>query len=278
MAARPLNIQDPSLLNHMRLMDAQVFAQAAALYRVYIAVRRTNTAALQYIGKPRYIPKMLDCKAKTADFDVIVNGKLYKTAGLVVDPTIVGNGAYKGGKHAKALSEWEKFRPHLGPAVAASGQPPMYLPAHRSYLVQTDPSHIHYGCVMHCKSGLRTAGHFVHGDYDLFSVVPVGDKVSNVFVEEERMGVPHARGKDLLDVQTYINARIGSPMVRHGEQEHFSDSADEEIDVFFPDGVTVKSYLNAAAIRELYAQEFAGRTLHQAGTQTTSAGGLWKRG
>ncbi|MCW5748840.1 MAG: hypothetical protein KIT36_21810 [Alphaproteobacteria bacterium] len=277
MAPRALNIQDRSMLNHMRLEDAGAFAEAAVLYKVYIAVRRTNAEALQYIGKAGYIPKMLDCKAKTADYDSLLNGSLYKTAGLVVDPNIVGAGAYRSGKHAKAMSEWEKFKPHLGPTAGADGRP-WYLPADRSYLVQTDPASPHFGCVMYCKNGLRTAGQFIHGDYDLYAVVQAADKTSNIFVEEKRQGQPHARGKDLMDVQTYVNARIGAPMVRHGEQEHFSDSIDDEIDVFFPDGVTVKSYIGPAAIQQLYQTEFAGRPLHKAGTPTTPAGGLWKRG
>jgi hypothetical protein len=277
MAPRPLNVQDPSLYNHIRREDAQAFAEAAVLYKVYVAVRRTNPAALPYIGKPRYIPKMLDCKAKTADRDALVNGRTCKTAGLVVDPNIVGASAYKDGKYPKAIAEWEKFRSHLGPDADGEGRP-WYLPADRSYLVQRDPASEHFGCVMLCKNGLRTAGHYIHGDYDLFAVVPAGDKGSNVFVEETRQGQPHARGKELLDVQTYVNGRIGAPMVRHGEQEHFSDSTDDELDVFFPDGLTVKSYIGSAAIQMLYQTEFSGRKLHKAGTPTSPAGGLWKKG
>ena len=40
----------------------------------------------------------------------------------------------------------------------------------------------------------------------------------------------------------------------------------------------MKSYIGAAAIRQLYAEEFSGRPLHKAGTTTTPAGGLWKKG
>ena len=161
MAPRPLNIQDKSLLDHMRLEDAGAFAEAAILYKVYIAVRRTNTEALQYVGKPGYIPKMLDCKAKTADFDVLLNGTLYKTAGLVVDPTVVGAGAYKGGKHAKAVSEWEKFRPHLGPSLNANGQVVWYLPADRPYTVQGDTTSIHYR-LRHALQGRPAHGRPLH--------------------------------------------------------------------------------------------------------------------
>lgn len=277
MAARPLNVEDPKLFHHMRLQDAAVFAMAARVYSVYIAVRRTNEEALQYIGQKGYVPKRLDCKAKTADFDAIVNGSVYKTAGLVVDPHVVGAVAYTAGKYTKALNEWEKFRSHLAPA-SVDGRLPLYLPPDRSYTVQMDPSSVHYGCVMLSPYGLRTNAHYVHGDYDLYAIVPTGDKTSNVFVEEERLGQKHVRGKELLDVQNFVNSRIGVPMVLHGAQEHYSDDMNDQIDVFFPDGVTVKSYLGPEAIRLLYQQEFGGRPLHKAGTSTTPAGGLWKRG
>ena len=75
-----------------------------------------------------------------------------------------------------------------------------------------------------------------------------------------------------------MNARIGVPMVLHGAQEHYSDDVDDRIDVFFPDGSTVKSYIGSVAIRAVYQQEFAGRPLHRAGAPTTAAGGLWRRG
>jgi hypothetical protein len=277
MAARPLNVQDTTLFNHMRQQDAAVFAMAAHVYSVYIAVRRTNEEALQYIGKKGYVPKRLDCKAKTADFDALVNGTVYKTAGLVVDPGIVGAAAYTGGKYAKALAEWDKFRPHLAP-VGANGQVPLYLPEDRSYTVQMDPNSIHYGCVMLSPYGLRTNAHYVHGDYDLYGIIPAADRKSNVFVEETRLGQKHVRSKELLDVQTFVNSRIGVPMVLHGAQEGYSDDVDDKIDVFFPDGITVKSYIGPAAIRALYQNEFEGRPLHKAGTPTTPAGGLWKRG
>ena len=198
MATRPLNVEDPKLFQHMRPQDAAVFAMAARVYSVYIAVRRTNEEALQYIGQKGYVPKRLDCKAKTADFDAIINGSVYKTAGLVVDPHVVGAVAYTAGKYTKALNEWEKFRSHLAPA-GADGRLPLYLPPDRSYTVQMDPSSVHYGCVMLSPYGLRTNAHYVHGDYDLYAIVPTGDKASNVFVEEERLGQKHVRGKELLD-------------------------------------------------------------------------------
>src|SRR5271156_2274451 len=68
----------------MRPQDKLVFLEAASHFQVWILVRRTNVASLKYIGKPGYIPKRIDCKAKTADLDK-TNLKL---AGLVVSPIV----------------------------------------------------------------------------------------------------------------------------------------------------------------------------------------------
>ncbi len=53
----------------MRGKDVQVFCMIAQKYNVYILVRQTNEASLNYIGKPGYYPKPAAIKAKTADMD-----------------------------------------------------------------------------------------------------------------------------------------------------------------------------------------------------------------
>ena len=67
----------------MRPTDKRVFLDAARQLQLWILVRRTNPASLRYIGLPGYLPKPIDCKAKTAD----LNQGRYRVAGLVVDPT-----------------------------------------------------------------------------------------------------------------------------------------------------------------------------------------------
>jgi hypothetical protein len=113
-----MQIDEIDVLKHMRPKDVIVFQDAAKHFNVYIAVRRTNTASLKYIGVAGYVPKRLDCKPKTADQDGIVEGQLRELAGLVVDPTIVGEAAFRPGKYKKALKEWEKFsHTLLGPPM-----------------------------------------------------------------------------------------------------------------------------------------------------------------
>jgi hypothetical protein len=182
----------------MRPQDIEAFRAAAMHFHVYIAVRRTNPASLDYIGKAGYVAKRLDCKAKTADQDCMVEGALRKLAGLVVDPHRVGPAAYKPGKYDKALKEWEKFRPLLAPDMLGAGgaRSYVYMPAGKLYAVQLDRAHEHYGCVMFSSSSLLSAAKYIHGDYDLMAVVPESDVQSNVFVTEERLGQAHARSKE----------------------------------------------------------------------------------
>src|SRR5215467_283160 len=89
---RPI-CQDPTIFRHMRPKDVEAFALTALVYKVFILVRRTNPDSLQYIGMPGFIPKHIDCKAKTADNNVLLNGRLQEIAGLVVDPNIAGPAA-----------------------------------------------------------------------------------------------------------------------------------------------------------------------------------------
>lgn len=263
----------------MRPQDIEAFRAAARHFRVYIAVRRTNPASLDYIGKAGYVAKRLDCKAKTADQDCIVEGAPRKLAGLVADPHRVGPAAYKPGKYDKALKEWEKFRPLLAPDMLGAGgaRAYTYMPAGKLYTVQLDRAHQHYGCVMFASSSLLSAAKYVHGDYDLMAVVSESDLQSNVFVTEERLGQAHARSKEFFDVQHYVNRLIGAPMVLHGEQEHYSDDPKEDIDVFFPDGSN-KAYLGALSVQRLYRTVFEGRKLHgKSSPLTQPAGGLWRK-
>jgi hypothetical protein len=263
----------------MRQQDIEAFRAAARHFGVYIAVRRTNPASLEYIGKDGYVAKRLDCKAKTADQNCIVEGQVRTLAGLVVDPHRVGPAAYKPGKYDKALKEWDKFRPLLAPDMlgAGGGRAYTYMPGGKLYAVQRDASHKHYGCVMFASHSLLSGAKYIHGDYDLMAVVREDDVQSNVFVTEERLGQAHARSKEFFDVQHYVNRLIGAPMVLHGEQEHYSDDPKEDIDVFFPDGSN-KAYLGGLSVQRLYQTVFQGRKLHgKQSPPTQPAGGLWQK-
>ena len=96
----------------MRSQDKAIFLEAARQFQIWILVRRTNRASLEYVGRPGYTPKRIDCKAKTADIDIAP----YRLAGLVVDPGIHPK-AFKPGKAAKAAACWAAMKPLLGELV-----------------------------------------------------------------------------------------------------------------------------------------------------------------
>lgn len=147
---------------HPRHVDA--FLKAAAEFRCHILVRETGRASLHWCGRPGYTGKRGDMKAKTAQHDV---GR-YRLKGLVVSPEI-----HPGACKPKAAEMWAKSR-HLvtiPPNGFSDDQQPRGCPT--PYLLQTNPAHQHYGCVAWVENGLLTP-RYVHGDYDLYAIVPAG--------------------------------------------------------------------------------------------------------
>jgi hypothetical protein len=255
-----------ALIPQMRPEHAQAFREAARLYDVFILVRRTNRASLQHIGRPDCVPKRLDCKAKTADLDYLhpQHGPK-RTAGLVVDPTITGGTAFlQPRKYQSALHEWTKFAQRmLHPAIRtlAGQRSVVYVPEGGQYFVDLDPASPRFGALKFTSSGLLKAGRYIHGDFDLYGIVPAKDPARNVAVQEQRLGQVHARSPEFFDVQTYVNRRIGVPMVLHGAQESFApEHTDEGVDVFAPDGGFTAAE-NLAELTRLYETTFAGRRL-----------------
>ncbi|POF29276.1 hypothetical protein [Roseibium marinum] len=258
------------ILKHMRSGHIGVFQSASRLYNVAILVRRTNTASLQHIGESHAVPKRLDCKAKTADFDVVPRGSRVPAArrgclaGLVVDPGLVGEGAYSGGKYVKALEAWRLFSNLLRPEMASCEKQKQftYVPGGGQYFVERDPEDPYYGCVKFTSSSLITAGKCIHGDFDLYGIVDMDAPDRIVRVREERLGETHARSPKFLDVQNFVNSRIGAAMVLHGSQETYAcGHEDDDLDVFFPDGRVEYAGPTAAKIAAFYQREFPGRTL-----------------
>lgn len=268
-------------LGGMRGQDAEVFAEAAKWFGVYILVRATNPSSLEFIDKKGYSAKRFECKAKTADFDVVINGTVYKTAGLVVDPNIVGHGAYKGGKHEKAVKAWSDFWAFPAQGIYdAEGKPTVtYYPGGGTYGVQMDPAHPHYGCVMFSSNSLISAATYIHGDYDLYAIVNAKSPLDEVvFARDEWAAGDHFRSKELLDVQTFVNRRLGRPMVLHGDQEKFSPHTEDEAYVFFPDGRPVATLKNKSEIEKFYRVTFPGRPTGGEGAKVREiAGTSWLR-
>ena len=258
------------ILKHMRPSHLGVFRSAARLYNVAILVRRTNTASLQHIGQDYASPKRLDCKAKTADFDVPPRGsrlaiaKRGRIAGLVVDPSIAGERAFTDGKYSKALKAWNDFSDQLRPEMATyeKQQEYTYVPGGGLYFVERNPEDPYFGCVKFTSSSLISAGKCIHGDFDLYGIVDMDAPDQIVRVREERLGQVHARSPKFLDVQNFVNNRIGVAMILHGSQETYaSKHEDDDLDVFFPDGRVEFAGPTAAKIAEFYQRRFPGRSL-----------------
>jgi hypothetical protein len=251
----------------------KVFLGAAKLFDCYILVRRTNLMSLRYIGDPGFVAKRLDCKPKTADLDYVhPTYGLIECAGLVIDPTILGaDAAYekskKKDKFAEAVEAWDNFMMIHPAMLTLEGQERFtYIPVGGLYFVDLDPYSSRYGCLKFTASSLIKQSSYIHGDIDLYGIVPAGDPARNVAVKEKRLGPTHkhARSPEFFDVQHYVNGKIGAPMVLHGAQESFGSShLDEAIDIFSPDG-EVTSADDAAAITALYETTFQGRRLFTA--------------
>jgi hypothetical protein len=259
----------------MRPKDIEAFLGVAKRFQVWILLRASKASARDYIGKPGYVPKRLDCKAKTADFDVTLPGLgAKKTAGLVVDPTIHGmEQAFE--KPARALHYWDLFKDRC--YLPKTGGPPLtYFPAGKLYSVQTDEKHPHYGCVLFSSWSNAAAGRYIHSDYDLYGIVRAADPSHNVRVVEERLGETHSRGQEFFDIQHDLNKRMGLAMVLHGEQEKYSDDVNDNLDVFCPDGATIIQAYGAGAIRKLYSETFQGRPLFGRNANPKPFFGKWQ--
>lgn len=221
----------------MRPVDKPIFAAAARQFDVWILVRRTNPASLKYVGLPNFMPKRIDCKAKTADRDV---GR-YRLAGLVVDPTVQPQ-AFSAGRMVSAEHCWRQFAAEQGLAAG---------PVRGSYAVDDDPQSPHCGCV-------TFEGRYIHGDYDLYDIVLAEHPRGNLAAVETLHGQPHRRGARVIPVMQYINNRIGVPMVQHGGEAQFKGHSEQSIDVFGPHGEEC-TILNEYSVRGWYETTFRGR-------------------
>lgn len=214
----------------MRPQDKVIFLEAARHFQCWILVRRTNVKSLPYVGRPGYSPKRIDCKAKTADQDV----PGYNTAGLVVDPSLQPR-AFSPGKAAKAQASWNAMKSLIGTV----------------YKVNTDKQSRQYGC-------LQLNGTYIHADYDLYDIIDIKQPHRNLAAVETLLGQPHRRGAKVLEVQEYVNSRIGSPMVQHGGEAQYADHSEQSIDAFGPNGEDT-TILNEFSVRAWYQERFGGR-------------------
>jgi hypothetical protein len=252
------------------------FERAARLHDVYILVRQTGKASLQWVGKPGYTAKRADMKCKTADLNVYVNGTR-RVWGLVCSPRI-HPAAFSRDRLKKASDLWDQSQ-HLITVPRSPGfTDTMRVKCPTPYALQTDPAHKHYGCIAWVEGGL-VQPKYVHGDYDLFAIVPAGNPAvrstqvrsfsglsssSQSLSANLRMSEPvdHC-GPLQFKVMNHLDAAIGFPMVMHGEQENFEPLGEkEQVLAFFPkprDGQSWKILKTREEVDRFYAAELGGR-------------------
>jgi hypothetical protein len=217
------------------------FQQAATVFRVWILVRDTNKASLDYIDKAKagqsYHPKPIDCKPKTADR----NPAGREHAGLVVDP-VASPESFSPDKLKSALKEWEKWPWQQFLDAADKGRPKPYQaqtihgePAGTFYYrVDLDRSSKHYGGLMRGESAAAMC--YLFGDYDLKDIVDPDHPAGNLAAVEKLHGQLSLRGPKVYPVQDFINEQIGVPVLQHGGDAQARPHAPEVIHVWSPQG------------------------------------------
>lgn len=218
-----------------------VFVAAAQTFDCHILVRKTGRAALGWVGKRGYTGKRADLKAKTAN----VSFGRHHVAGLVCSPALLPQ-AFTSDRLGAARREWAKSA-HLitVPGHGAGFGDLDYLRDCRTpYIVQTDRSHRHYGCVALVDMGLLVP-RYVHGDYDLYAIIPAGKSFDPAAIQAKQssigstmrpssmglrqqlgLAVDNLVGPLSFQVANFVNNGIarrspdllGSLMVNHGEQ------------------------------------------------------------
>jgi len=228
----------------MRPQDKDIFARVAKEpptgLGVWILVRGTNPGSLEYIGRPGYTPKPIDCKAKTA--------KLGPCAGLVVNPYLAQQAFDDLGRQQKF---WDEH-----------GNPLKYSSRASQYAIESG------GALRGC---VKLDDQYIYGDYDLKAVVVPGHESATVALVTELHGVPNARrGPKFYEVQRLVNYALGVDMVQHGAEDEFTGHSDESIFIFSPKGGAPEELHGLSAIQRWYDNEFHGRRT----ADSTALGGV----
>jgi hypothetical protein len=250
---------------HSGIKDShvKVFSDVSKYLEIVILVRATNPKSIQWMGKKGYIPKPLDCKAKTAKKDALIEGRTINCAGLVVYPDLLGASVFDN-DFAEKQKNWQEFKKALHEKKMNSGCT-VYLRSERGfYAVDTHNPEFnnHYGCLMICeqnppenfdpsKSETRTWMRnnnmgYIHGDYDLYGIIdqseesrPKLGETHKIFVNEGYLlGQKHnTTALSSIVIRTLNNWMACEPnyeLVKHGEETARGFKGDEEVYIFYP--------------------------------------------
>jgi hypothetical protein len=164
----------------MRRDHMEVFFKVAEQCTCWIGVREPNPLADKWIGKPGYIPKGLNCKAKTSDNPV------FRFAGLVVDPTARPE-AFTKETLADAQDTWQKK------FLKGGRIPPEFS------CVQAGPE----------RGLVKMAGSAIFADYDLMAISRSNSRGDMLFTN-------NAQEKELFaKVEPLVRQGLGIAMIQH---------------------------------------------------------------
>lgn len=191
-----------------------VFYSVADEYWCWIGLREPNPLSDQWIGKFGYVPKSLDCKAKTSD-------KLdFKFRGLVVDPTLCPE-AFLNSEEAKATWTYKFLQ---------NGD----LPSGFS----RDTQGPERGLVRH-------NGSKIHADYDLMCLVKASQDGSLAFTSPEEIN------ELFSNVEKALNNQLGSKMIQHGTEFQFQGmgARESEMVLYFGPKRQFRSSVSSMSIK-----------------------------
>jgi hypothetical protein len=247
----------------------------ARQYGVYILVRHTNDASLDYIGKSGYYPKPATIKAKTADIDpppyrhgagAGSQTVQHHIAGLVPHPGFQPK-VFAGSKMDKAFSCWADTLDVLHgagvniPATSpdtwvAWGKEHVSARSGWRWRIDVNPLSKHFGCLQIARDAVGWS--YLHGDYDLKDVIVLGRESDNQRLEGKVQGAknytPILPGREFETIRKALNDGIGADMVQHGAEAQFAWHGDEPITVVFPSSpqLEFKVLGNAEAVQRWY--------------------------
>jgi hypothetical protein len=168
----------------MREHHKDAFFEAAEAFTCWIGLREPNSLADDWIGRSGYIPKPVDCKAKTADQDG------HRLGGLVVNPLLLP-AAFQPTSRDEAVKTWkQKF------LLAGLALPPGYT------CVESGPD----------RGLVRRQGSAIYSDLDLMALLRSNARGEKLFTSEKEQ-------EDLFTkVEMKIRFRLGVPLIQHGAE------------------------------------------------------------